>query len=208
MKTTSLKQVLATLLLAITFGFLAPAHNASAGVQDASSYVEKLGTQAVAVISNKKLSKPQKQKALEKIFADNVDIAWVGKFVMGRFWRTATDDQKKRYLKEYQSFILTHYASRFAEYSSGTFSVIGKKDDGENEYTISMSMKATDEKAEPVFVDYRVRKEGAGFKVFDVIVEGVSMITTQRSEFGALLSDKGIDYLIEQLATKSLPTKS
>ena len=207
MKIAFVKPLLATLLLALSLTFAAP-DAVAAGTDEAGNYVEKLGTQAVNVISNKKLSKAQKQTALEKIFAENVDIPWVGRFVMGRFWRTATDDQKKRYLKEYQSFILTHYASRFAEYSSGTFTVTGKKEDGDNEYTVSMAMKAADDKAEPVLVDYRVRKDGAGFKVFDVIVEGVSMITTQRSEFGAVLSDKGIDPLITLLANKSLPTKS
>ncbi len=55
----------------------------------------------------------------------------------------------------------------------------------------------------PVIVDYRVRGSNGCFKIFDVIIEDVSMITTQRSEFNSVIGNKGIDYLITQLASKS-----
>lgn len=192
-----------SLLLVSALSFALPAHAASDNA--ASKYVESLGNQAIAIIADAKLTKPQKQAKLETIFSTNVDIPWVGKFVMGRFWKQATPEQQKNYLKEYQKFVITHYASRFAEYSGGKFNITGTKDDGNGEFTVSMQMIG-DKGAEPVLVDYRVRSAGGSFKVFDVIVEGVSMITTQRSEFGAVLSDKGVDYLINKLATKSIST--
>jgi phospholipid transport system substrate-binding protein len=132
-----------------------------------------------------------------------VDFPWVGRFVMGRFWREATDEQKSRYLAEYQKFLILHYTSRFTDYTSGTFKVTGDKADGDNEFTVSMQLQSDEPNSEPVLVDYRVRKEDQGFKIFDVIVEGVSLITTQRSEFAAVLNKNGIDYLIGQLAAKS-----
>lgn len=188
-------------LLVSALSFSAPA--SAAATNAASKYVESLGNQAIAVIANPKFNKQQKQAKLETIFSTNVDIPWVGRFVMGRFWKQATPDQQKRYLSEYQKFIITHYASRFAEYSGGKFNITGTKDDGNNEFTVSMEMIG-DKAAEPVLVDYRVRGNGGSFKVFDVIVEGVSMITTQRSEFGSVLNDKGVDYLIGKLASKSI----
>jgi phospholipid transport system substrate-binding protein len=179
-------------------------HASAASTTDASNYVESLGNRAIAIVANEKLPKNQKQKQLEKIFADNVDIPWVGRFVMGRFWRIATPEQQKRYLKEYENFVITHYASRFAEYSGGKFTITNSRKDGDGEFTVSMKMETGEQGAEPVAVDYRVRAGAGGFKVFDVVVEGVSMITTQRSEFNAILSDKGVDTLIEKLASKSL----
>lgn len=188
----------------LSAAILFSAGSSHAGTKEASQYVESLGTRAITIITNSKLPKEQKQKQLEKIFSDSVDIPWVGRFVIGRFWRTATPDQQKRYLAAYESFVVTHYASRFAEYSGGKFSVTNSKDMGDGEYTVSMKMETGDKGAEPVAVDYRVRAGKGGFKVFDVIVEGVSMITTQRAEFNAILSDKDIDTLISKLASKSL----
>ena len=140
----------------------------------------------------------------EKLFRENVDIPWVGRFVLGRFWRQTNDAQKAKYIKEYETFLVSHYASRFSEYSNGSFKIANSRDDGENEYTITMQLLSGDAGAQPVIVDYRVRAGEKGFKVFDVIVEGVSMITTQRAEFGSVVSDKGIDYLISQLASRKL----
>jgi phospholipid transport system substrate-binding protein len=197
-----MKSLLAA-FVALALAFTSTASMA-ASPADAGKYIESIGSQTITIISNPKLDKAGKQARLEGIFAANVDIPWVGKFVMGRFWKIATEDQKKRYLNEYQSFLLTHYAGRFSEYSSGSFKITGTHEDSENEYTVNMEMQAQEANGAPILVDYRVRKGNGGFKVFDVIIEGVSLITTQRSEFSALLNNKGIDYLIEQLANKSL----
>lgn len=175
---------------------------------DASKYVQSLADQALVTISDKTLTKEKKQDKLNKIFADNIDFNWVGRFVMGRYWRQATDDQKTRYLKEYQNFIILHYTSRFVEYTGGKFKITSTRDDGDGEFTVSMQMQSENDKgAEPVLVDYRVRKADKGaFKIFDVIVEGVSMLATQRSEFGSVIANNGIDHLIELLAAKSAAT--
>lgn len=190
-------------LLIAVVGICAAPPAQAALADDASKYIQGLGDQALAAITNPKFDKNGKQAALEKIFSDNVDFPWVGRFVMGRFWRQATDDQKARYLKEYQKFLILHYTSRFTDYTSGSFNVTGARDDGENEFTVSMQLKSSEPNSEPVLVDYRVRQEAQGFKIFDVIVEGVSLITTQRSEFASVITNKDIDYLINELAEKS-----
>lgn len=179
------------------------AQAASAG--DAKIYVETLGNNALAIISNAKLGKPQKQARLDRLFSDSVDIPWIGRFVMGRFWRQASEAQKSAYLKEYQKFLIKHYTSRFADYTGGTFTVTSVRDDGDDEFTVSMQLQA-DKKSEPVLVDYRLRAAGSSFKIFDVIVEGVSLITTQRDEFSSVITQHDIDYLITQLRKKALET--
>jgi phospholipid transport system substrate-binding protein len=100
--------------------------------------------------------------------------------------------------------LLKHYTSRFSDYSSGGFKVTNSRDDGEGEYTVSMQIIPPDSN-EPVLVDYRVRKDNGSYKIFDVIVEGVSMITTQRSEFASVLNSEGIDALIGKLGTMGAP---
>ena len=169
----------------------------------ASDYIQTLGNQALAVIANKSFDKAQKQTKLEKLFSDSVDFPWVGRFVMGRYWREATTEQKSSYAAAYKKFLILHYTSRFTNFTSGTFKVTGEKDDGDGEFTVSMQMKADDPGSEPVSVDYRVRNEGGKFKIFDVIVEGVGLLTTQRSEFSSVIATNGIDYLVEQLEVKS-----
>ena len=175
----------------------------AASKETASKYVETLGNSAIETLSNKKLDKATKSKKIEQLFRENVDISWIGKFVLGRFWRQATDDQKKRYLKEYETFLVRHYATRFTDYTSGSFTITNARDEGDDEFTVSMQIKSDEAGGDPILVDYRVRTDKNSFMVFDIIVEGVSMITTQRSEFSSVVTNKGMDYLITQLANKS-----
>lgn len=187
--------------LALTIScFVQPAQAGSC--DDAGKYMQRIGDQALAVISNKNFSKDQKQKQLEKIFSSSVDIGWVGKFVMGRHWRTATDAQKARYLKKYERFLVLHYTSRFADYAGGSFTLTGAKADENGDCTVNMSLKGDKPGDEPVLVDYRLHKSGA--RIFDVVVEGVSLITTQRSEFASVIDSHGIDYLIDKLDSMSV----
>ncbi len=177
-------------------------------VENASKYVESLGNSAISTLSNKSLSKEVKQSKIEKLFRENVDIAWIGKFVLGRFWRQASDEQKKSYMKEYETFLVHNYATRFTDYTSGSFKITDAKSDGDDEFTVSMQIKADDGGNEPVMVDYKIRSDKGhknNFVVYDIIVEGVSMITTQRSEFTSVISNKGMDYLISQLASGTAP---
>jgi|CXWL01.1.fsa_nt_gi phospholipid transport system substrate-binding protein len=185
----------------------------AAPADNASKYVETLGNTAIATLSDKKLDKETKRKKIEQLFRDNVDIAWIGKFVLGRFWRQITDDQKKRYLNEYETFLVRNYATRFTDYTSGSFTITYARADSADEFFISMQIKSDEAGGDPIVVDYRVRSDSknhkSGFVVFDIIVEGVSMITTQRSEFTSVLTNKDMDYLIAQIAKKSeLPNKS
>jgi phospholipid transport system substrate-binding protein len=175
----------------------------AAPVDDASRYIESVASKAVEVISNKNLDKEAKSKKIEQLFRDSVDIDWVGKFVVGHYWRQASETQKKNYLKEYQGFLTRQYANRFAEYTDGSFKITGAHDDGDGEYTVNMKIKGNAGDDTQVIVDYKVRSDKGNFKIFDVTIEGVSMITTQRSEFNSVISNKGMDYLITQLANKA-----
>ncbi len=187
-----------TLALAMVLGFvaIAPAH--AGGEDQAKAYIQSLADQVLSTVQSKK-SQAQKNAKLEGLFNSHVDIDWVGKFVTGRFWKQATDAQKSRYLKEYRRFLISHYTARFNEYTGGGFTIAGAREDSDNEYTVSM--KVGTEK--PVNLDYHVRKSGGGFKIFDLNIEGVSMITTQRSEFTSVISSKGLDYLSDELARKT-----
>lgn len=197
-----MRNIIAAAFLAVATLQAMPAAHAGDKVEQVRSYIDTVGKDALAIISSGD-AKEKKQAKLESLFEKTVDIPWVGKFALGRYWRTATDEQKKKYIKEYGDFLTSHYAGRFAEFSGGSYTITGATDDGEGEYTVNMQMRAADNKP-PVEVAYRVHETNGQLRVFDVIVEGVSMITTQRSEFSSVVANKSLDYLIEKMASKTL----
>lgn len=196
------------LCAAVSFGLFFASPASAETVENASKYVETLGNSAIATLSDKSMAKEVKQAKIEKLFRENVDIAWIGKFVLGRFWRQASDEQKKNYMLQYETFLVHNYATRFTDYTSGSFKITDAKSDGDDEFTVSMQIKSDEAGSEPVMVDYKIRTDKGhknNFAVFDIIVEGVSMITTQRSEFTSVVANKGMDYLISQLSNGTAP---
>lgn len=175
---------------------------ALAGVGEVKSFATDLADKALIITKDTKQTKAQKQTALENLFQSHVDIPWVAKFVLGKYWRTATPQQQQDYLKNYQAFILKTYTSKLTDVTGGNYVVKQvRPDQTEGEFVLTMELKPEGEPS--VMMDYRIREAKDGRKIFDIIVEGVSMITTQRSEFSSVVNNKGLDFLIEALAKKA-----
>jgi phospholipid transport system substrate-binding protein len=197
MKTSLITTILACLVL------FCGAAQASAE-QQAKILVESVGQQAFAIIKDAVLTKQEKQAKLERILASHVDVKWIGRFVLGRFWRQASEEQRMRYLKEYEEFVLKYYTSRFADYSGSGFKVSDAHMDGDGESVIVNMVIASGENQD-VSIQYRLHPaDGGELRIYDVVVEGVSMITTQRSEFASVITNKGLDHLIAQLADRTI----
>lgn len=150
----------------------------------------------------KDTSDAQKLSTLEGLFKKNVDTRWIGKFVLGKHWRSLDADEQQRYLNSYTNFVVKSYTSKFAAFSGQTY-VIGRsytKEDGDH----SVTLRIVDTNGGPdIITEYRVRKTSGRYNIVDIAVEGVSLLTTQRSEFGSFVERKGIDKLIAALDKKA-----
>lgn len=187
-------------LLVVLLAF--PGMARASRADEARDYVDAISIQVLSVM-RAEVRKETKQAKLESIFAGTVDVPWVARFVLGRHWRLATPEQRERYLREYQGFLVSHYASRFTRYSGGSYKILDATEDEEGKVTVAMEIRTPEDRN--VTVEYRLHTTADGsFKVFDVVVEGVSLITTQRSEFASVLGNNGLDYLIDQLANRTL----
>ena len=85
------------------------ATNAIANTKDAEGFVQSVGDEVMLIISNEKMPLEDKEKKLENLFVDSVDISWIAKFVMGRYWRDATEQQKQVYNELYNKFLVNNY---------------------------------------------------------------------------------------------------
>lgn len=190
------------LLLLPFFIFAAPQASHAGDQNGARQFVEAMAQRVVEVLENKDMDLAQKDTALKQIFEGNIAIDWVGRFVLGRHWRTATEPQKQAYLASYKAFIINSYVNRLKEYSGEKFNILQGRDIGEGQYMLSTEILRPGNQAN-VLVDYKIRDEDGRYMIFDIVVEGVSLISTQRSEFDSVVGRKGLDFLIQQLAAKA-----
>ncbi len=135
--------------------------------------------------------------ALQKTFANHIDLPWVANFVLGKHARSASPAQKQQFVAAYKGFMVKSYASRLKNYSGETYKITRQQDLGSGKSQLRMEVQR--KAAASILIDYKIHKVGAGFKVYDMAVEGISLITTQRSEFDAVIERKGLDELITAL---------
>ena len=166
--------------------------------QDAAAFVQTLGNKTLDII-NKKPSPAERDKQFRSILHEGFDMEALSRFVLAQHWRTATDAQKQEFVKLFEDYIVTAYGARFADYTGENFKVTGQRPEGES--TLVTSQIVRPQGGAPVRVDWRVGKG----KITDVVVEGISLIVTQRQEFSSVIQRNGgqLDGLLKLLREKT-----
>ena len=121
---------------------------------------------------------------------------------MGQSWNKANPDQKKRLTEEFRTLLVRTYASALAAYSEQKFDfrpLRAKPTDTD----VTVQVRVLQPGTQPVPIDYSMEKTAAGWKVYDVMVGGVSLVANYRTEFNATVRESGIDGLINNLAKKN-----
>lgn len=157
---------------------------------DAKGFVDKLGRDCIAAISDQSIPEEARRAKFKELLLDGFDVPAIGRFVLGRYWRTATDEQKQEFLKLFEAMILTTYADRFRNYGGEIFKVNTARSEGDN-HSIVQSQIIRPSGGEPIGIEWRVLKPKGSLKIVDVIVEGVSMSVTQQQEYASVIQRNG-----------------
>lgn len=173
---------------------------AHASADSARNFITGLGKETVAALQRPD-PMPQKAAKMEDILRRGFDFQTIGRFVLGRYWNTATPQQREEYLKVFTDFVAKSYSRRLAEEATVTgFNITNLRDLGEGDYLVQTAI--TRPSGAPLNYEWRVRDAGGQTKIVDVIVEGVSLLVTQRSDFTSVAGQSGIDGLIANLRNK------
>lgn len=157
----------------------------------AEDFIDKMASDAIAFLGNADLSVEQKQKKFRTLLTRSFDMNTIGRFALGRYWRTASAEQRKEYQKLFRDMIVEVYSRRFGEYDGQKLEVRGSRKDNEKDVTVQSFI--VPETGSEIQVDWRVRYKNGQYKVIDVMVEGVSMALTQRSDFSSVIQRGGGD---------------
>ncbi len=194
---------LRSFLVLLFAGFVAASPGAAAA-EEPTDFISTLGTRAITELADEDISQVDRETRFRNLLNEHFDVPAIGRFVLGRHWKMASDDERTEFLNLFEDFIVRSYAVRFAGYSGETFTVKGSTP-GPKSATLVHS-RVLRGNAEPIRVDWRVEPRGEKLVITDVIVEGVSMSVTQRSEFASVIQSSGgkIEGLLEALRNKTI----
>jgi phospholipid transport system substrate-binding protein len=139
-------------------------------------------------------------KVIDTKFLPHVDVQFAAQQVLGKHWRTATPEQKKRFVDAFYKSMLTTYGNALLEFTADDLRIKPFRGDAAAERaSVDTEIKTSNGTA--VAVSYGVRKTAQGWKVWDVVIEGISYVKSFREDFGLEIDQKGLDALLKRLET-------
>jgi len=198
-----LSQTLAVLLLTGATLLAAPAGAADKTPDDAKAFIENLAHQAITTVAQRDLPDSERNDRFRRLFVASFDLPQISQFVLARYWRTATPEQQQEFIKQFQEMQVLNWAQRFKDYKGENLSVNASAKDGDKGFVVESQLNHPP--AQPLPVQWKVHQtEDGQLKVTDIVVEGVSMAITQRSDYNSMLQGNGgkVDALLTALRTK------
>jgi phospholipid transport system substrate-binding protein len=150
---------------------------------------------------------PTKLRALaDKYLLPHFDVDYAARLVLGKHWRTATDEQRRRFIDAFYQSLMRNYGDAVAEFTADRLKILPFKGDlATGAATVRSEVKRSN--GTPVPVNYSMRATPQGWKAWDITIEGISYVKNYRTDFGAEIEQKGIDAVIQRLEAQNASGK-
>jgi phospholipid transport system substrate-binding protein len=200
---------LAVVIAAIPGHAQAPAAGAPGAVAPADlgpqELVEESAKRMLAELDANRAMYQKDPAKLDSLVANvllpNFDTEYAARLVLGQAWRTATDDQRKRFVAAFYHSLLRNYGNALLNYTSGNFTVLPYKGDaGDTQATVRTEIKKST--GEKVPVNFSLHKTSSGWKAWDVVIEGISYVKSFKTDFATEIQQKGLDEVINRLESE------
>lgn len=175
----------------------------AAAANDAASFIAQAADNVLGLARDKSLSQDQLKQRLAAIADQDFDSPRIAQFVLGRYWRTASEADRQQFVKAFREYMVQIYASRFRQYGGAKFKVLGQRQEGDTSMVTTEIARSNGQA--PAKVVWQVAKEPGGYKITDVSIEGISQAVTYRQEFSSVIEQHGgqVSALTQQLRQKA-----
>jgi len=199
-----LKQILLVLILIVSFAapWLAVAHD----VQSPNEIIETAAHSITEKLKGRKDYLSENHDALyamiNEILLPYFDVRYAGRLVLGKHWKTATKEQQNQFIDVFYKFLLQSYANGMLKFDEDAIIVYPGETSAEDKRAI-VKTEMRMEDGQHVPINYSLRRSKAGWRVYDVRIEGVSYIQNYRNQFNAEIAELGIDAVIARLQSET-----
>lgn len=181
----------------------------SQGTETPTDAVRETVTQVLRVLEDPTLKHPAKhtvrRRMLEEIATNRFDYAEMSKRVLGSYWKSLTDTQRKEFVEVYKSFLSDKYAGRIEDYTGRKQEVGYLTERTEGSYAEVRTELRSDKTTLPM--DYRLLVKDGRWSAYDIIIDGVSLVSNYRSQFQKIIRDSSYEELVKKLRERTLPAE-
>ncbi|MBT6096160.1 MAG: ABC transporter substrate-binding protein [Rhodospirillaceae bacterium] len=166
----------------------------------AKTFIEALANEALQSLTAQDIDRVERRERVRKMMLDKFAFKRIARWVLGRYWRRATEAERDEYMKLFEDMLVIVYADRFANYAGEKLDVGRSETRGENDILVhSKLVRSEGEKS--IDVAWRLSAQDNSYKIVDVMVEGLSMGITQQKEFSSVIrqNGNGVQGLLDEL---------
>ena len=203
--------MLRKMLLVAVSGLMAAGTALAVATVDASGPSQLIETAAntmVTEISTRRAEfrkEPAKlYKLVDEVLLPHFDVEYAARAVLGPTWRTATEDQRKRFIQAFYHSLLNNYGDALVDFTGDRIKVFPLTVAADaTRATVRTEVKRGNGQKVPV--NYTLRKTEAGWKAWDVTIEGISYVKSFKEDFAGEISQKGLESVIQRLEAQAAP---
>lgn len=162
---------------------------AATNCDEAKAFMNDMGTKVITLLTDHSISDQKRANEFRVILEKNFDVKAIGKFVLGRYWKQATAEEQKAFLNLFKETTVATYATRFKEYTSEKFVVLSCQCEADDGVIVSTQIVRPGGQVVPIC--WKIFDKKGEMRIYDVIIEGISMGITQRSEFASVIQNGG-----------------
>lgn len=175
-------------------------------VVGAEKFIQDLADDAIDALTAESVNSDERQQLFREMLSEGFAIPGIARFVMGRYWRDASSDEREEYFRLFEDVIVSLWADRFIGYSGQAFRIteaIPARSARADEKAVLVRSLFWTDPSDPVRLDWRVANKGDVYKITDVLVAGVSMANTYRDDFSSVIRRQGVAGLLAELRHRS-----
>jgi phospholipid transport system substrate-binding protein len=180
---------------------------------DAEAAVQSLAAQIWQALGRTDLGDQGRVDAIAALLEDATDVELLSRLVLGRYWQQLNDEQKGRYQALFREVVMRNFASRLNQNAKDAqgpfedrFAITSSAPAGKQDVLVRSRVQPRSR--DTLAVDWRLRGSDSGPVIIDVIIEGVSLLVSQRAEFAAVIERSDMEGLLAELQARASPTKS
>ncbi|MBV6633518.1 MAG: ABC transporter substrate-binding protein [Alphaproteobacteria bacterium] len=197
------RQFIAALTLSTGLVSVLPSLATAQSNEAAEAFIKQTGDEVIAALKDGSAKGANASGWFSDMLGRTMDIETMGRFTLGRFWRSASPAQRSEFLDAFRDNLVAVYSRRLQEYSGEDFQIISSRPQSKDTL---VTTRITSPTGQAIDADWRVRDQGDGsYRVIDFVVGNVSLLASQRSEYASVIQRNGgsIDALIQAIRAKT-----
>ncbi len=180
---------------------LLPPASAQADTSGAQAVIEQTVADVLAVLKAPGLDSPTRISKIDTIARERFDFETMSRLVLKRSWKQFSEAEQREFVEAFRNHLANSYGTRVDRYEQQDVEVTGAREEARGDVTVLT--KIIGGSADDISMDYRLRNRGGAWRVIDVKIAGVSLVSNFRSQFKEVLSDGGPKEVLRRLKAKN-----